>query len=466
MKAKAVSALRSKRGLPPVEPVAEPQVVGLTPQTTMMTERTDTMKTYLLREPRTVEPQNARRVPRTRATTTTAPAPAVLGRPAPPKTGPVLFIGLDVHTDSIAVSLAAADSTEVRRYGLIGGTHDDVLRLAKKLQAAHPDHTLRFCYEAGPHGYPLARCLLAHGYACILVAPSKIPQQPGDRVKTNRRDADQLARLFRAGELTAIYVPDPQDEAVRDLIRARYQVLKQQHRARQQLKMFLLRHNFRYAGTKAWTAAHLRYLATVKLPFPEQQFLFQEMVNVITEAGERLARYDAQLPRVLPGWRWEPVVKALMSLRGMAVLTAATLVAELGDLRRFATARQLMGYLGLVPSEDSTGDKRRQGGITKMGNGIARRALIEAAWNYRAPARLSRDLLQRQEGLSQAVKDLSWAAQTRLHHRYQHLTKVKHKKSTVAAAALGRELSGFVWALGQLVGPYPQKPEAVKPVSA
>jgi hypothetical protein len=179
-----------------------------------------------------------------------------------------------------------------------------------------------------------------------------------------------------------------------------------------------------------------------------------------------LARYDAQLPRVLPGWRWEPVVKALMSLRGMAVLTAATLVAELGDLRRFATARQLMGYLGLVPSEDSTGDKRQQGGITKMGNGIARRALIEAAWNYRAPARLSRELLKRQEGLSQAVKDLSWAAQTRLHHRYQHLTKVKHKKSTVAAAALGRELSGFVWALGQLVRPYPKKPEAVKPVSA
>jgi transposase len=422
------------------------------------------MKTYLLREPKRVEPQNARRAARTRPATATTTE--VLGRPAQTKNGPVLFIGLDVHTESIAVSLAAADGAEVRRYGMIGGTHDDVLRLAKKLLAAHPDTELRFCYEAGPHGYPLARCLQAHGYECILVAPSKIPRQPGDRVKTNRRDADQLARLYRAGELTAIYVPDPQDEAVRDLIRARYQVLKQQHRARQQLKMFLLRHNFRYAGTKAWTPKHLRYLATVKLPFPEQQFLFQEMVNVITEAGERLDRYDAQLPRVIPGWRWEPVVKALMSLRGMAVLTAATLVAELGDLKRFASARQLMGYLGLVPSEDSTGDKRRQGGITKMGNGIARRALIEAAWNYRAPARLSRELLKRQEGLSKEVKDLSWAAQTRLHHRYQHLTKVKHKKSTVAAAALGRELSGFVWAMGQLVQPYAKKNEVVKPVAA
>jgi transposase len=421
------------------------------------------MKTYVLRTPNPVEPQSAR--PPRRAARAPQPEPlpapvataAALGRPSRTPDGPVLFVGLDVHTDSIAASLAPAGGTEVRRYGLIGGTHDDVLQLAKKLLAAQPGTELRFCYEAGPHGYPLARCLRRHGHECILVAPSRIPRQPGDRVKTNRRDADQLARLYRAGELTAIYTPEPQDEAVRDLIRARNQVLRQQHRARQQLKMFLLRHNFRYAGTKAWTAAHLRYLATVKLPFAEQQFVFQEMLNVITEAGERLARYDAQLPRVVAGWRWEPVVNALMSLRGVALLTAATLVAELGDLHRFATARQLMGYLGLVPSEDSTGDKRRQGGITKMGNGIARRALIEAAWNYRAPARLSRDLVKRQEGLGKEIKDLSWAAQTRLHHRYQHLTKVKHKPATVAAAALGRELSGFVWAIGQRVQPHPQK---------
>lgn len=407
------------------------------------------MKTYILRPTPTVQRQSR---PATRPSRRPInPDPVASSRP-------VLYIGLDVHTDSIAVSLASSDSTEVRRYGMIGGTHDEVLRLAKKLQRAHPDHDLRFCYEAGPHGYPLCRCLRAHGYDCILVAPSKIPRKAGERVKTNRRDADQLARLHRAGELTAIYVPDPQDEAVRDLIRARYQVLKQQHRARQQLKMFLLRHNFRYAGTKAWTRQHLNYLATVKLPFGEQQFVFQEMINVITQAGQRLERYDAQLPRALAGWRWEPVVKALMSLRGVALLTAMTLVAELGDLHRFGSARQLMGYLGLVPSEDSTGDKRRQGGITKMGNGTARRALIEAAWNYRTPARITRELRKRQEGLSQEVKDLSWAAQTRLHHRYKHLTGVRHKLATVAAAALGRELSGFVWALGQLVRPHPTKP--------
>lgn len=423
------------------------------------------MKTYILRNAKTVEPQTPSQSPPPPSASVGGVAPgdsgpvaaatggAILGRPLPAPGARALFIGLDVHSRAISVSLAPSDSTEVRRYGDIGGSHDDVLRLARKLQGAHPGVTLKFAYEAGPHGFPLVRCLRAHGYDCIVVAPSKIPRAPGDRVKTNRRDADQVARLHRAGELTPIHVPDPQDEAVRDLIRARDQARCHQHRARQQLKSYLLRQNFHYAGTKPWSPAHLRYLATVKLPFAEQQFVFQEMVNTISEAGARLERYEAQLPRVVAGWRWEPVVRALMSLRGVALLTAATLVAELGDLTRFASAPQLMGYLGLVPSEDSTGDKRRQGGITKMGNGIARRALIEAAWNYRTPARLSRELLKRQEGLSQEIKDLSWAAQTRLHHRYKHLTCVRHKKSTVAAAALGRELCGFVWAVGRIVKP-------------
>lgn len=414
------------------------------------------MKTYILRDPKTVEPQKPPRPLRDE------PAPpatvaTILGRPVPSANGPVLFLGLDVHNDSIAVSLAPSDSPEVRRYGIIGGTHDDVLKLGKKLQAAHPGTELRFCYEAGPRGYPLCRFIRAHGCECIIVSPSKVPRKPGDRVKTDRRDADQLARLYRAGELTAIYVPDPPDEAVRDLIRARYQVGKHQHRARQQLKMFLLRHNIRYAGTTSWTPKHLRFLATVKLPFAEQQFVFQEMVNVISEAGRRLERYDTQLPRVVAGWRWEPVVRALMSLRGLALLNAATLVAELGDLHRFSTAGQLMSYLGLVPSEDTTSDDRNQGGITKMGNGIARRALIEAAWHYRQPPRISRGVLARQEGLPPAVTDAAWAAQNRLHHRYQHLVGPGRKKPTVAAAALGRELSGFVWAIGRMVKPHAPK---------
>ena len=298
------------------------------------------------------------------------------------------------------------------------------------------------------------------------MAPSKVPRQPGDRVKTDRRDADQLARLFRAGELTGIYVPDPQDEAVRDLIRARYQVGKQQHRARQQLKMFLLRQNIRYAGTKPWTPKHLRFLATVKLPFAEQQYVFQEMVNVITEAGQRLERYEKEIASVVAGWRWQPVVQAVMSLRGVALLTGATLVAELGDLNRFARAPQLMSYLGLCPSEHTSGATRQQGGITKLGNGIARKAMIEAAWNNSRPARISRTVLARQAGLPKAVTEASWNAQTRLHQRYKHLTGVGRKKSQVAATALGRELAGFVWAIGRMVKPRAVTSEEVKPKAA
>jgi transposase len=372
----------------------------------------------------------------------------------------VLFIGLDVHSDSIAVCLAPSDSTELRPYGVIGGRQDDVLHLLKKLSAAHPTATLKLCYEAGPHGYPLCRCLRAHGYDCIIVAPSKVPRRPGDRVKTDRRDAQQLARLYRAGELFAIYVPDPEDEAMRDLIRARDQVGRHQHRARQQLKMFLLRHNIRYTGQTSWTAAHLRYLAQVKMPFPVQQIAFQEVLHAISEACARRERLEEEIQRTVPAWRWAPVVRAFMALRGVALLHAATLVAELGDLSRFAHPSQLMAYLGLVPSEDTTGDDRRQGGITKMGNAPARRALVEAAWNYRCPPRITPPLQKRQEGIPQAVRDIAWNAQRRLYHRFTHLTRVGRKKSQVAATAVARELSGFVWDIARRVQPRPPSPAA------
>lgn len=245
---------------------------------------------------------------------------------------------------------------------------------------------------------------------------------------------------------------------MRDLIRARYQVGKAQHRARQQLKMYLLRHNLRYGGKSSWTSAHLRYLAQIKMPFAAQQIVFQEMLDVISDATARLERYDQEIERAVPGWRWEPAVRALMSLRGMALLHAATLVAELGDFHRFDHPRQLMGYLGLVPSEHTTGGDRQQGGITKMGNGPARRALVEAAWQYRTPARLSPPLSKRQEGLSKAITDIAWEAQRRLHHRYTHLTRTGKKKSQVAVTAVARELAGFVWAIARQVQPRPAKP--------
>ena len=455
MKVKTVSALRSKRGLRPVMRVAEPQVVGLTPQTTNEW-KANTMKTYILRDSQPVEPQKSIRSPRPK--TVIPPTADGLPRPSATHQGPVLFIGLDVHNDSIAVSLAPSDATEVRRYGIIGGEHEDVLKLAKKLAEAHPGMTLKFCYEAGPRGFALCRCLRAHGWDCILVCPSKIPRKPGERVKTDRRDADDLARLYRAGELTGIYVPEPEDEAMRDLIRARFQVGRQQHRARQQLKMYLLRHNLRYGGQSSWTPAHLRYLAKIKMPFPTQQIVFQEMLDVISEATARLERYDQEIERAVPGWRWEPAVRALMSLRGMALLHAATLVAELGDFNRFEHPGQLMGYLGLVPSEHTTGKDRQQGGITKMGNAPARRALVEAAWQYRIPARLSPHLKKRQEGLPKAITDIAWEAQRRLHHRYTHLTRVGRKKSQVAVTAVARELSGFVWAIARQIPPRQPQP--------
>jgi transposase len=410
------------------------------------------MKTYILRDRKPVEPQKTSRSPCPKPA---APVSAAdrLPRSSATTKGPILFIGLDVHNDSIAVSLAPSDSTEVRRYGIIGGEHEDVLKLAKKLAEAHPGTMLQFCYEAGPRGFALCRCLQAHGWDCILICPSKIPRKPGERVKTDRRDADDLARLYRAGELTGLYVPAPVDEAMRDLIRARFQVGRQQHRARQQLKMYLLRHNLRYGGQTSWTPAHLRYLAKIKMPFPTQQIVFQEMLDVISEATARLERYDQEIERAVPGWRWEPAVRALMSLRGMALLHATTLVAELGDFNRFEHPGQLMGYLGLVPSEHTTGKDRQQGGITKMGNAPARRALVEAAWQYRAPARLSPHLKKRQEGLSKTITDIAWEAQRRLHHRYLHLTRVGRKKSQVAVTAVARELAGFVWAIARQVKP-------------
>jgi transposase len=415
------------------------------------------MKTYILRTHKPVELQKSIRPPRPKPA---APKTATDRQPRPAVTnqGPVLCIGLDVHNDSIAVSLAPSDTTEVRRYGIIGGEHEDVLKLAKKLAEAHPGMRLKFCYEAGPRGFALCRCLQAHGWDCILVCPSKIPRKPGERVKTDRRDADDLARLYRAGELTGLYVPEPVDEAMRDLIRARFQVGRQQHRARQQLKMYLLRQNLRYGGQTSWTPAHLRYLAKIKMPFPTQQIVFQEMLDVISEATARLERYDQEIERAVPGWRWEPVVRALMSLRGMALLHAATLVAELGDFNRFGHPGQLMGYLGLVPSEHTTGKDRQQGGITKMGNAPARRALVEAAWQYRVPARLSPHLKKRQEGLSKTITDIAWEAQRRLHHRYTHLTRVGRKKSQVAVTAVARELTGFVWAIARQVKPLAATP--------
>lgn len=370
------------------------------------------------------------------------------------------FIGLDVHKESVSVSIAPSNSTEVRFYGNIGGRLDDVDRLIKKL--AQPGVELRFCYEAGPTGYPLCRHLRKHGYVCEVVAPSLIPKKASDRVKTNRRDSDQLARLFRAGELTGIYVPDAADEAVRDLVRCREAARIEQLKARQRLKGFLLRHGFRYAGKSSWTEAHRRYLATLAMPFAAQRIAFQEYIEAITVAGERLTRLTSAVEDAAVGWSREPMVRALMSLRGVNVLTAMILVAEAGDLTRFDSPVQLMSYLGLTSCEESTGDKRWQGGITKCGNGACRRALIEAAQHYRLAPRVSVGLQQRQEKQPREVRAIAFKAQQRLHARHKVLSGHR-KKACVVVTALARELCGFVWAIAcQVSAPQKVKMRAEK----
>jgi transposase len=370
------------------------------------------------------------------------------------------YLGLDVHKETIAVSIAPAHSTEVRRYGIIGGSLDAVDKLLKKLGGANLE--LRVVYEAGPCGFVLCRHLRSQGIHCEVVSPSLIPRKSSDHVKTDRRDADQLARLYRAGELTAIHIPDQEDEAIRDLVRARYSAITDQKQARNRLKGFLLRLGYRYSGKSSWNDAHKRYLSGLVMPQAAQQIAFQEYIHAIDDSTDRLARLTQAVEDAVTGWKWEPVVRALMSLRGVQVLTAMTLVAEVGDFSRFEDPRSLMHFFGLTPSEHSSGGSRVQGGITKCGNSHCRRVLTEAAWQYRLKPKVSEAIQKRQEGQSKEVRLMAWKAQERLHQRFKLLAA--KKKSVIAATAIARELTGFVWAIACQVKPkdQPAAPEVIR----
>ncbi len=297
---------------------------------------------------------------------------------------PITYVGLDVHKDTIAIALAEAGKRgEVREHGKIANTPAALKALTAKL--ARSGHELRFCYEAGPCGYGIQRQLSAAGHGCVVVAPSLIPRKPGERIKTDRRDAINLAKLHRAGELTAVWVPDQAHEAIRDLVRARLAAVRTLRQARQQLSGFLLRHGHHY-NRPAWTLMHRRWLAGLSFDQAVHHIVLEDCIAAVEAATARRDRLEAHIEAMLPDWSLAPVVRALQALRGMALVAAATLVAELGDMTRFANPRQLMAYLGLVPSEHSSGNTRRQGGITKAGNGAARRVLIEAAWSYRSRA--------------------------------------------------------------------------------
>jgi transposase len=277
-----------------------------------------------------------------------------------------------------------------------------------------------------------------------------IPKRSGDRIKTDRRDARNLARLYRAGELTAVYVPQEDDEAMRDLLRGRQDAINAQRKVRQQLGGFLLRHGFRYPGKCVWTLAHRRWLAGVRMPHPAQQIMLQEYIHSVEECTQRVHRLTEQILQLMPDWRMRPLVGALQALRGVAPVVAATAVAEIGPMGRFERPRQLMAYLGLVPSESSSGGSVRRGAITKTGNGHARRALIEAAQAYSHPARISRVMLKRQEAVPEPIRQIAWKAQLRLCARFRKLT-ARGKSRNRVVTAIARELSGFMWAIAKQV---------------
>jgi transposase len=360
-----------------------------------------------------------------------------------------LFVGLDVHKDSIAVAHAQGHSADPPVFvGEIGTREADLAKLLRRLQSKSAD--LVFAYEAGPCGYGLYRDLTGRGFACQVVAPSLIPKKPGDKVKTDRRDAVELARLLRSGDLTRVYVPTVEDEAIRDLCRARDAARLTQKNAKLRLKAFLLRLGRHYVGRADWTDAHRRYLAKVICPTPTQQIVFQESVRAVDEQVDRLHRLEAEMLEHAPAWRLYPVVQALQALRGVQFLVAITVVAELGDLTRFDSPRQLAAFVGLIPSEYSSGPARRQGGITKAGNGRARRALIEGAWAYRYPAKVSEHIQRRLDGLPKPIQDIGWKAQVRLCKRFRRLV-ARGKHPNVVVTAIARELIAFMWALAKEV---------------
>src|SRR5512139_4100158 len=358
-----------------------------------------------------------------------------------------LHLGLDVHKDSITIAIAPADlPREIRLFGTITNDLHALEKALTRIRKAHPGAHLEVAYEAGPCGFGIARRLQQLRVPCLVAAPSLIPKQPGAPFKTDQRDARSLARLLRAGELTAVYVPEPTDEALRDLCRARTDAVDDQRRCRHRLKSFLLRHGYRYQGKANWSQPHMRYLRELVLPHPAMKAILEEYLQGIDAAHQRVQRIEASMLLLLETWRLKPAVQALMAFRGFQLVAAMITVSELGNIHRFAHPRQLMAYLGLVSVEDSSGPRQRLGKISRCGNGHQRWMLTECAESYLLPPKVSKELSRRQEGQPPEVRALSWKAQNRLHLRFNRLLarRLPRNKAKVAVA---RELCGFVWAL-------------------
>ena len=372
----------------------------------------------------------------------------------------ILYVGLDVHADSVSVAIAEGSRDgEVRSYGKISNDLHAVDKLLRKL--AGQDKELRVCYESGPFGFALARHLRKKDIECMVAAASLIPKAKGDKIKTDRRDARQLARLYRAGELTAVHVPAAVDETIRDVCRARTDAVDDKRRALCRLKAFFLRHGHRLTPNIKWSEAYARTLRAKAFPLPAMNIVLEEYIQAVEAAHQRILRLEKHMEGLLEDWNQTPVVRALMGLRGFRLVSAMIVVSELGDIHRFAHPRQLMAYLGLVPSEASSGERRRLGGITKAGNGHLRWIINESAQNYRLPPRISPDLSRRQQAIAvehrEVVKNISWKCQERLHTKGRRLAG-RLKMRQKIQIALARELAGFVWAVMKAVQPTPATP--------
>ena len=358
----------------------------------------------------------------------------------------IKYVGLDVSKEKISVAIAEEGREAPRYYGMIPHSLEAIKKLVKKLG---DKKQIKVCYEAGPTGYPLYRFFLSLGIECFVIAPSLIPSKPGERIKTDRRDAVRLAQLFRAGELTSIYVPTEDDEALRDLVRAREDAKEDELRAKHRLTKFLLRHNIKPpTDVRKWTLKYREWLNKLKFTRSTSRIVFQEYYYQLQEIEQRIKRLEKEIDIQATEGLHAPVIQALQSLRGVATITATSLVAEIGSFKRFTSAKQFMSYVGLIPSEYSSGESRRQGKITKTGNKHVRRLLIEAAWSYRYQPAVKGELKRRQEGQSAVVQAISWKAQNRLHKKYFRLLS-RGKESGKVVTAVARELAGFIWAVTQ-----------------
>jgi len=358
-----------------------------------------------------------------------------------------LYLGLDVHKDSITIAIAEpGPKGEIRLFATITNDLHALEKALSRIRKAHPDAQLEVAYEAGPCGFGIARRLKQLKVPCLVAAPSLIPKQPGSPFKTDKRDARTIARLLRAGELTGVYIPEPTDEAIRDLCRARTDAVDDLRRCRHRLKAFLLRHGYRYQGKANWSQPHMRYLRELVLPHPAMKTILEEYLQGIDAAHARVERIEASMLSLLEAWRLKPAVQALMAFRGFQLVASMITVSELGDIHRFEHPRQLMTYLGLVPTESSSGPRQRLGSISRCGNAHQRWLLTECAEHYALPPKISKELSRRQEGQSEAIRALSWKAQNRLHLRFIKLLGRRLQRNK-AKVAIARELCGFIWAL-------------------